>query len=361
MLTIDFIKEHGLKKFIEETKVIVKEYSEAKLIVLNYNQIESPKNPMTSECRGLILNYETYEVVSRSFDRFFNLGEQPETQKHLDIKKAVVFDKVDGSIIKIYFHNRWEISTRGTAFADSEVNGFGITFREIVLSALEMTEEQFQQAAESTFNKDSTYIFEVTSMENRVVTHYTGRTLWFLAARNNKTGEYFTPASMLPNVTETPSYKFKTLEDCVETAKNLPNLLEGYVIYQDGEPVCKVKSPAYLAVHAIKGEGLTPKRIMSLVLMNEQHEYLTYFPEDKHAFEPYVVALEKLLEDIVSVYNSVSHIEDQKEFALSAKDYCFSSVLFSARKLKEDPVSVFHNALDAQKQNTLTKFMEKNK
>lgn len=362
MLTVNFIKKHGLQDFIEETKVIVKDYPEANLIVLNYNQIETPKNQMTSECRGLILNSTTFDVVSRSFDRFYNLGEQPETQIHLDIKKAVVFDKIDGSVIKVYYYrNKWEISTRGTAFADSDINGFGITFREIVLSALGMTEEEFQIEAENTFNKDSTYIFEVTSMENRVVTHYIGRSLWFLAARNNKTGEYVTPEKMLANVKTVPSYKFETLQDCVETAKNLPNLLEGYVIYQDGVPVCKVKSPAYLAVHAIKGEGLTPKRIMSLVLMNEQHEYLTYFPEDSNAFDPYVAALSNLLTDIKLLHTRTEHITDQKEFALNVKNYCYSSVLFTSRKLKEDVVSVFHKMLESQKQNILTNYMEINK
>ena len=35
-----------------------------------------------------------------------------------------------------------------------------------------------------------TFIFEVTSFENRIVTHYTGYKLWILSIRNNISGNY---------------------------------------------------------------------------------------------------------------------------------------------------------------------------
>lgn len=46
------------------------------LVILNYNQIESPKrNSIVRECRGLVLEVGTWNVVARSFQRFFNFGE----------------------------------------------------------------------------------------------------------------------------------------------------------------------------------------------------------------------------------------------------------------------------------------------
>ena len=69
-----YLKEHGLAKLQEEFSIKVKEYPEG-LLVLNYDQISSPKsNEITVECRALILDKD-FNVVSRSFDRFFNWKE----------------------------------------------------------------------------------------------------------------------------------------------------------------------------------------------------------------------------------------------------------------------------------------------
>lgn len=74
MKVIEYLKENGTEKLTSEFGVIVKKYEDAQLLVLNYDQINSPKNEITSECRGLILDYD-YNIVSRSFDRFFNWNE----------------------------------------------------------------------------------------------------------------------------------------------------------------------------------------------------------------------------------------------------------------------------------------------
>ncbi len=359
MKTLKFIAEKGLDALNTELAISVKKYDEG-LIVLNYNQIESPKaHPVVVECRGLILDTD-YNIVSRSFDRFFNLGEQPDTQEHLNWCKAVCHEKVDGSLIKIYnWNNTWYASTRGTAFAESGVNGFPITFKEIVLKALDCNEDQFQARCDMFLDPENTYICEVTAMENRVVTRYEGYNLWFLAARKNQTGEFV--GKGLANgvgIKDIKSFKFDSVENCIETAKNLKDLNEGYVVYQDDIPVCKVKSPAYVAVHHIRGEGtLNPKRIAQLVLMNEQDEYLKYFPEDSDHFTPYTEALNTLLHSLESAFLMVKDIEDQKEFALAVKDTLYSAVLFQARAKKQDLLHVFHEQRESYKIKLLEDWM----
>lgn len=359
MQTLKFIAEKSLDALNTELAISVKKYNEG-LIVLNYNQIESPRaHPVVMECRGLILDTD-YNIVSRSFDRFFNLGEQPDTQAHLNWSKAVCHEKVDGSLIKIYNWNGvWYTSTRGTAFAESGVNGFPITFKELVLKALDCNEEQFQNRCDMFLDPANTYICEVTAMENRVVTRYEGYNLWFLAARNNQTGEFVGKGFVNGvGIKDIKSFKFDNIENCIETAKNLKDLNEGYVVYQDNIPVCKVKSPAYVAVHHIRGEGtLNPKRIAQLVLMNEQDEYLKYFPEDVGHFTPYLESLSALLEKMDAVYWNNEAIEDQKEFALCVKSYVYSAVLFQARAKKQDPLHVFHEQRESYKIKLLEDWM----
>jgi len=350
MKVIEYLKENGTEKLTSEFGIIVKKYEDAQLLVLNYDQINSPKNDITSECRGLILDTE-FNVVSRSFDRFFNYSENGAT---FNPSTAVAYEKVDGSLIKIYnWEGTWYVSTRGTAFAESGVNGWNITFKDMVFKALGCTyETNFQHLCEANLNQSSTYICEITGVENRVVTCYQGYTLWLLAERDNNTGTYYeVPRVVWENFGfELPSlYSFNSIEACLETAKHLPDLQEGYVIYENGVPVCKVKSPAYVAVHHIRGEGLSPKRIAELVVINEQEEYLTYFEEDRKFFTPYVEALEFQLKSAQHHYHKYRDIEDQKEFALCVKDYHYAQYLFQARKTGESDIYKVFNASDTNR------------
>lgn len=361
MNVVNYLKEHGIGKLVTEFSIKIKEYDEG-LIVLNYNQIDSPKaHPIVMECRGLILDKE-YNVVSRSFDRFFNIGEQPDTQAHIDMSKAVCYDKIDGSLIRIYnYEGVWYVATRGTAFAESGVNGFAATFKDLVFKSLEMaSEEEFQHVCNTNLHSQVTYIAEVTSMENRVVRAYSGYKLHYLATRNNCTFEFEDWASeclslgmLLPQ-----QYSFGSTDECVETAKTLKNLDEGYVLYQDGVPVCKIKSPAYCAVHLLRGEGLNPKRIAELVLTGEQEEYLTYFPEDREYITPYVKALHDLLVGIVNVWEANKALETQKEYALAVKDCRGSATLFYLRKNNCSVTEAWNAQTDTYKLKVLLEAMQ---
>lgn len=335
----------------DELFIKMREYEDR--IVLNYDQIQSPKNdPYVIQCRGLVLSKD-FEVLCLPFDRFFNLGETIDHCAYIDWSKAKCYEKVDGSLIKIYHDgNKWYCATRGTAFGESDVFGWPCTFAELVYRALDVSDDaEFNSICNEHLDPDVTYLFEVTARENRVVTNYIGYTLWYLASRNKLTGEYIDSSNLcekfgakLPN-----AYGFGGVEECVHTASNLPDLQEGYVLYQDDKPFCKIKSPAYVAVHHIRGEGLNPKRICQLVLTNEQDEYLKYFPEDEEYITPYVDKLNVMLEDIRMVAFNVRNIEDQKSFALVVKNFPYSAVLFKWKKTKGDVIDVFHSQPDNYK------------
>ena len=362
---------HGLEKLKNEFGIVVKEYPD--LYVLNYDQIESPKtHPIVQECRGLILDKD-YNIVSRSFDRFFNFGEN-NTGENCNFSKCKIFEKLDGSLINVYYYNgNWNVSTRGTAFAESEVNWFGLSFKELVYKALNIsTQEEFNSIFDGFGLKCRdfyTFIFEVTSRENRVVTHYDGYTLWLLAIRDNSDGMYFDRESLKHHALkcgiEFPKeYYFKSIDDCMKAIEELKDLKEGYVVYEniglsgidEYVPVFKLKSPTYLAVHRLKGEGLTPKRIIDLVNMNEHEEYLTYFEDDRKYFEPYIKAYEILFDDINFIWEKYKMVRDQKDFAMCVKDFPFASILFRKRKDSEQSfLHLFNLQSDSYKRDLLEK------
>lgn len=87
-------------------------HPELPLVILNYDQIESPKlDPFVREARGLVLNSNDFSLVARSFPRFFNWGEVPEEMDQFDFTDFTVQSKEDGSLALLYyFENNWHLT-----------------------------------------------------------------------------------------------------------------------------------------------------------------------------------------------------------------------------------------------------------
>lgn len=188
MQTIKYLNEKSLAFLITEFSISVNEWQDKDgqiLYVLNYDQIESPKNhPITNECRSLVVTYQGGEwvVVGRSFDRFFNYGE---TQEEHDITKMVAYEKVDGSIVSLFnWKGDWLYRTRSMIMPTSSVNGWETTWKDLIEDCL-----NYPKCC-SILDKNYTYILEVVGRENRVVTIYEKHEAYLLSIRENKTGNY---------------------------------------------------------------------------------------------------------------------------------------------------------------------------
>lgn len=351
----------------QELGIKVKLYDDR--VVLNYNQIESPKtDPIVMECRGLILSFPDFEVMARGFDRFFNFGEAPEFTEQVDFSRAFVYEKVDGSYVNVYHDgDKWCIATRGTAFAESE-NYSGRIFKDMILEAFGCdVDEVFSDNFIST---DHTLIFEFTSPENRVVTRYTKPEMVLTAVRNRDTGNYvadkFIKLAFSRMIKEgyinfrlAKKFDISNSEAALQAARELTDLQEGYVVFDPvSQARVKIKSPTYVAVHHIRGEGLTPKRMAHLVSCGEVEEYLNYFPEDKPQLDPYIKANFNMLDIADRVYEVYKDIESQKDFAIEIKDMVQSPILFMARAKDSTPSHEFNLQKDTMKVKMLLKYMD---
>lgn len=351
----EFIKQNGVMALADAPlNIKIREYPEQGYFMLNYDQIESPKNnEITIECRSLIVDKEG-NVISRSFDRFFNHNEMPDFYADFDINRGEVYEKADGSLIKLYFSpatKQWEISTRSQAFGEGP-HTLGGVFRDWVLAAMGLTELQFQGAM-VLIEQDVTLICEYVGPENRIVKPYEKAELVMLAVRNNKTGEYEEAehyqaqlAAYGMNIRMVQKFSMGSLEDVVAASKQLPTLDEGYVCF---DPVSrkrvKIKNPAYVAVHHLRENG-TPsaKRIFALVLLNEQEEYLSYFETDRPLFEPIIAEVENFRNKLEQNWELVKHIEDQKEFALAVQKFQGTPFFFTAKKMKVSALQAFDDS-----------------
>lgn len=345
MKVIEYLKEHSLEE-LEELGCNITKYPD--YFVLNYNQISGDKyDPILRECRALVLDYNL-NVLCRSFDRFYNYGEDPKSND-FRIDLAETTSKLDGSAIQVWWNpylERWNVSTRKMAHAEGETK-FGNTFWDLALKAfnnvpgfIDYPSKNILGQIFDKFSKDLTFIFEVTSPENRIVTRYSDYKLWLLAIRD-KEGNYHSTDCLKDIFTRPPRHTFNNIESIMKAAKELPTLEEGYVCNWNNWRI-KVKNPSYLAVAHLRQDGnLSIKSIVTLVMSNDEEEYLQYFQEDRQFFIPYIEAREKAFELIDKLWNETKDIVDQKEFALKVKDYPVASFLFALRrgKKKEDVIS----------------------
>ena len=94
LAVVKYIKINGLAKAIDEFKIKVTVYENK--VLLKYSQLESPKCVETNECRGLILERDTWKVMSYGFYRFFNSAESNAAK--IDWDTARVLEKADGCL-----------------------------------------------------------------------------------------------------------------------------------------------------------------------------------------------------------------------------------------------------------------------
>lgn len=333
--------EESFAELNKQFAIKVKYYPEERVVLLDYHMIDSPKtHPIVIECRSLILDFYTFGVVSRKFDRFFNYGEATDYYKDFDLGRSVIMEKADGSLIGVYNHKgKWYISTRGMAFAEGE-HPMGGTFRDKVLEAFGMNENEFQSIF-GVFNKSLTFVFEYTSPENRVVTKYEKPEMVLLSANDGeKEWDYETMycnlvAYGVKNIRKVKTYQASDMDAVVSLANSLPDLQEGFVIY---DPVSnkrmKVKSSLYVVAHAIRGNDVLPtkKNILNLLFTGELDEFVAYFPEWKGKAIQVEKEVDDALERLGLAWGFFRNIESQKDFAIAIKDVKHNGILFQARK-----------------------------
>lgn len=334
----------------EPRNIKVKEYDD--FVVLNYCQISSKKDDeYVMECRSLQIG-KMGDIVSRAFPRFFNYGEAPHITGNFKFDNDTSYlEKSDGSMVRTYWNKysqKWEVATRGTAFAEAEQD-FYPTFRQAIIEdGFGFSgEEKFQEFCENNLAKTNTYVFEYTSIKNHIVTIYENPQMVLLTVIDNEYGtelsyEYmqhlFTQGWLesYKNIRLVNRYKFSSYDEMKYALDNLPDLQEGFVAQDSTGLRVKFKNSLYLKLHSMRGDlGFTPKKIATVVADGEEDEVLTYFGQYKHLFDPIIAGRVKLFGDIYTQWVKYKNIESQKDFALQVKDLPYSAILFAMRKGKQ--------------------------
>jgi T4 RnlA family RNA ligase len=297
------------------------------LYQFTYDQIESSKikdHPIVRESRGIILDRDaSWSVVARPFDRFFNWGENVD-EVNFDWSSFVSQEKIDGSLMILYNHlGKWNVATKGSPDANGTVGDNRFTFAELFWETFKQ-----QMYSVSDLNPRNTYMFELTSKFNRVVTSQFNNEgkLTLIGVRDIETGQEF-PVSLYKDIFDVVrSYDMNTIDEILLAAKELdPSKQEGFVLVDKNYNRIKVKSEKYVLIHHLK-DSIDDERIVELIRTGEDSEVFAYFPDIKNRYDTIkksvdttIAFLDLFWKFYIDENINMSKIS-QKEFALYVQD-----------------------------------------
>lgn len=270
-LICEFISNHSE----DWEELLVNEYGikvkkEDRLVIFNYGLNCEYANPIVQEARGIIIDIISLEVVCWPFRKFGNHNEG--YADTIDWNSARVLEKVDGSIIKLWYDkvlNHWQFSTNGVIRAENAPieNMAGLSYGDIIRKANNVNDISYDR-----LNKNYTYIFELVSPETRIVVKYDEASLYHLGTRNNLTGEEY---DLDIGIQKPKSYPLHSLENCINAAieLNKENVSkedvdkEGFVVVDKNWHRVKIKSPDYLMMHHVSMmKAITKKECIKILL-----------------------------------------------------------------------------------------------
>ena len=303
------------------------------LVLLKYNQLESPfAEPLVCEARGMILDEaDDWRVVCTRFSKFFNYGEGHAAQ--IDWNTARVQEKVDGSLMTLYFYdNKWHVATSGSPDASGQVGDWPFTFAELFWKTFN------EMGLKLPLNTDLNHSFELTSQWNRVVVPHKGATLTLIGLFDRVTGNEFVDHNTTYPMVK--SFKLSSFEDILASFAGIdPLSQEGYVVVDANFNRVKIKHPGYVALHHLK-DGFGPRRIVEIIRASETSEVLTYFPEWTEQFNESQKRYDNLVNALQNLYDEIKDIPVQKDFALAlqARGPAVPAALYQLRAGRIDSV-----------------------
>jgi hypothetical protein len=341
----EFLRNGGtLEQLQERFSILVKRHGEfPNLVLLKYHSIDSPMNEeIAQDCRGIILDEaDNWKIVCFPYRKFFNFGEP--FAATLDVRTMKVYEKLDGSLMSLHWYRgKWRVSSSGSPDASGNVNGSEKTFAQLFWEVFDLLQYRLPAVNSQTDGSVINYFFELMTNENRiVVAHPTPRLVLHGARYIDEKRQNIFCAELPPakayydvfNWEIVKIYDFKTIEEIVEFAKTIdPSMSEGFVVRDANWNRLKIKAPDYVRLHHCKNNLNSFKNLVGLVISNEVHEFLSYFPDMQETFENIKALVLCLTEEIDSKYEEVKGIADQKTFALTIQDYPYKACLFGMRK-----------------------------
>lgn len=337
-------------KYLDEADnkyITIREHPEDNnIIILNYTNLtvyEKRWNKQTMSARGLILDITNIsnndiKILSKPFDKFFNLGESKEYESNIDFSKIdFITDKMDGSLgISYFFKGKIRFATRGSFSSEQ------------AYEANKIWNEKYEKYHDiyEYINNPVTYLVEIIYPENRIVIDYEGKRCLTLLGGYDLTNDEDLSYSFL----EIIGYKLHMpVAEKLTISIELMNLLkkfmtyqkEGWVIRFSNGKRLKIKGDNYMGAHrAIY--GLSNRQKVKSWLDDNMDKLIHSIPEE---CEKEVEELENLRDSLDAILNDkISKLSDMYAKALENSTNRKEFAIYISSNFKKEYLGILFEA-----------------
>jgi RNA ligase len=329
-------------------------------LVANYASVMSAFPPLSDgphaailrECRGLIFDAKSGNLIRRPLHKFFNLGEREESRgdnfKSEDI--VGVYDKLDGSMIAPFMLNgeiRW-----GTKM--------GLTHMTPDVEDFVRRNPKYHELAKYMLNNKypATPIFEYMAPKHRIVVNHEEEKMALLAVRFIETGEYLMFANDswcrfhqgvvdLGEKYDVPvvrRWEVDTQHSLVDHVRELEGS-EGVVVELRNGDRLKIKSLWYVDLHKNREAIAKEKYVVGLILNERIDDAIGLVPDfvvpKLEAYtQAFVKAYEAKLEESANyILEALATYEAKRDFAIATAaegNHLARTIAFKVYDLRPD-------------------------
>lgn len=272
------------------------------------------------ECRGLIFDTATGNLISRPYHKFFNVGEREETQLHkVNLNEPhVVLEKLDGSMIRpIPTKEGFRLATKA-----------GITDVAMNAEVFIADKLKYSKLINLCISAKMTPIFEWCSRKNRIVVDYPEDQLILTAIRSNHDGNYL-PHSDIVEIGE--HFDIPYVKALAGDEKDINKVVdhirkwddgEGVVIRFDSGHMVKIKADEYVLRHKSKEQINQEKNVIQVILDDSVDDVIPLLTQDdanrlKSFQNAFWMAVDDLASEMADLYNAGNIMyPDKKDFAV---------------------------------------------
>lgn len=336
-----------LLPYIKDKKEIAvsKRSNGTTVVCYNVEDGETFSDDYALECRGIIFDTLSGNIIGRPLHKFFNLGESERTRiENFNWNEVIaVWDKLDGSMITSHRVGK-DIDFKTKKSFESDTVLLAKEYIKTMPNIYQFCDE---------ISDEFTPIFEYTSNKKRIVIDFKEDKLTLLHIRHIKTGAYI-PFSdpVLKSLIE--RYDIETLKpvdikknngsvDINELIKYLQEAkdMEGYVI-QFRDDMVKVKSTWYRNIHKIV-TFMRERDVAKMCLNGTIDDAKAFLVEVGKSLKPVEQIEHKVVSGINEIINTVSSIQEiegaspnMRNMAEKYNDHKYFGLIMNAIRGKEN-------------------------
>lgn len=350
------ILSDGLGAITQRNIKVVDSVKYPGLKLFKYHMIDSPmSDQVVRQARGIILDANNnYEPVCRPFDKFFNYNEPLAAKLDFNTQTRVE-TKVDGSLCSMYFYGgRWNVATSGHPDAAGRVDQNNFTFAELFWRIFEL----YKPLPTDQITTQYTFMFEMTAPYNQIIVRQHKLDLTLIGIRHTKTGIEVDPHTSMLKCGFRTAGRASGIEaslganlDPYEVISAKANSLspmdnEGYVVVDGHFNRVKIKSDAYVRLHALLGNKKpSTASLIDVVKAGEQSEVAAYLPVLAQRLSVIHTQITSLITSSHDKYSEIYQsafklplgssldMAKRKDFALAANETPFPGILFAILRI----------------------------